>query len=155
MRLLVWALLGLTGSVLPPWLMAADSGARAQYTGGTIAGLASKSDGRIDTTDEHALLFRAKQETVRIPYDRINTIEYGQRVSRRYAEAIFISPLLILAKRRKHFLTVGYTDEQGRQQVLVFQVNKSGVRAVLVSLEAKTGRKVEFQDDEARKAGKG
>jgi len=29
------------------------------------------------------------------------------------------------------------------------------VRAVLVSLEAKTGRKIEFQDEEARKAGKG
>jgi len=26
---------------------------------------------------------------------------------------------------------------------------------VLVSLEAKTGRKIEFQDEEARKAGKG
>ena len=37
---------------------------------------------------------------------------------------------------------------------MVFQVNKSDVRAVLVSLEARTGRKVEFQDEEACKAGK-
>jgi hypothetical protein len=155
MRPLAWALLALTSGALPPLLLAADSGTSAQYTGGTIAGLALKSDGRIDTTDEEALLFHAKKATVRIPYSRINTIEYGQRVSRRYAEAILISPLLVLAKKRKHFLTVGYTDEQGRQQVLVFQVNKSGVRAVLVSLEAKTGRKIEFQDEDARKAGKG
>ena len=155
MRPLAWALLALTSGALPPLLPAADSGARAQYTGGTVAGLAHKSDGRIDTTDENALLFRTKKTTVRIPYSRINTLEYGQRVSRRYAEAILISPLLVLAKKRKHFLTIGYTDEQGRQQALVFQVNKGAVRPVLVSLEAKTGRKVEFQDEEARKAGKG
>jgi hypothetical protein len=156
MRVIAWALLVLwSGDVLPPLLLAGDPGNRAQYVGGTVAGLPSKSEGHLNTTDEEVLLFRAKQATVRIPYKDINTLEYGQRVNRRYVEAILISPLLLLAKKRKHFLTVGYTDEQGRQQALVFQVDKGAVRSVLVSLEAKTGRKVEFQDEEARKAGKG
>ena len=156
MRGFACVLLALAGSVAaPPLLLAGDSGARAQYMGGTVAGLPSKSEGNINTTDEEGLVFRTKQASVRIPYAKINTIEYGQRVSRRFAEAVLISPLLLLAKKRKHFLTVGYTDEQGRQQALVFQVHKGAVRSVLVSLEAKTGRKVQFQDDEARKAGKG
>ncbi len=106
-------------------------------------------------TDEEALLFRTKQASVRIPYSKINTLEYGQRVNRRYLEAVLISPLLLIAKKRKHFLTVGYTDDRGNQQALVFQVDKGSVRQVLVGLEAKTGRKVEFQDEDARKAGKG
>jgi hypothetical protein len=156
MRVLAWALLGfLSGDVLPPLLLAGDSGGRARYVGGTVAGLPSKSEGNINTTDQEVLLFHSKQATVRIPYSKINTIEYGQRVSRRYVSAVLISPVLLLAKSRKHFLTVGYSDEQGRQQAVVFQVHKGEVRSVLVSLEAKTGRKVEFQDDEARKAGKG
>jgi len=156
MRVFAWALLGiLSGDVLPPLLLAGDPGGRAQYIGGTVADLPSKSEGNIYTTDEEVLLFRSKQVSVRIPYDKINTIEYGQRVNRRYVAAILISPVLLLAKKRNHFLTVGYTDEQGRQQAMVFQVHKGEVRSVLVSLEAKTGRKVEFQDDEARKAGKG
>jgi hypothetical protein len=156
MRALAWALLVVVSSdVLPPLLLAGDPGGRAQYVGGTVAGLPSKSEGNINTTDGEVLLFRAKQATVRIPYRKINTIEYGQRVSRRFVEAVLVSPLLLLAKKRKHFLTVGYTDEQGHQQALVFQVNKGAVRALLVSLEAKTGRKIEFQDEEARKAGKG
>ncbi len=156
MRFFAWALLVvLSGDVLPPLLLAGNPGGRAQYVGGTVAGLLSKSEGNINTTDEEVLLFRTKQASVRIPYSKINTIEYGQRVSRRVVEAILVSPLLLLAKKRKHFLTVGYTDEQGHQQALVFQVEKSAVRSVLVSLEAKTGRKVEFQDEEARKAGKG
>jgi hypothetical protein len=38
---------------------------------------------------------------------------------------------------------------------MVFRVSKDDIRMLLVSLEARTGRKVEFQDDDARKAGKG
>ena len=156
MRAFAWALLVLaSGDVLPPLLLAGDSGGRAQYVGGTVAGLPSKSEGNINTTDEDVFLFRWKQASVRIPYGNINTLEYGQRVNRRYAEAILISPLLLLAKKRKHFLTVGYTDEQGHQQAMVFELPKSVVPQMLVSLEAKTGRRVEFQDEEARKAGKG
>ena len=156
MRTFAWALLVVVSSdVLPPQLLAGDPGGRAQYVGGTVAGLPSKSGGTLNTTDEEVFLFHTKQATVRIPYSKIDTIEYGQRVSRRFVEAVLVSPLLLLAKKRKHFLTVGYTDEAGNRQAMVFQVHKGAVRAVLVSLEAKTGRKVEFQDEEARKAGKG
>jgi hypothetical protein len=38
---------------------------------------------------------------------------------------------------------------------VVFRVEKGDIRSVLVGLEARTGRRVEYQDDEARKAGKG
>jgi hypothetical protein len=156
MRAIAWALLALTsGCAVSGRLPAADSGARAQFVGGTVAGIPSKSDSRIYVTEEEFLLIRVKDAALRVRYDKVNTLEYGQRVSRRFVEAVIISPLLLLAKRRKHYLTIGYLDENGNQQALVFQVNKSDVRAVLVSLEVKTGRRVEYQDDEARKAGKG
>src|SRR5207247_10853347 len=141
--------------VVPSLLLASQPSARAQYMGGTVGGLRNKSEGNLNTTEEDCLVFRTKQVSVRVPYDKINTIEYGQRVSRRYAEAVIISPLLLLAKKRKHFLTVGYTDEQGRQQALVFQVHKRAVRSVLVSLEAKTGRRAELQGEEARRRWRG
>ena len=38
---------------------------------------------------------------------------------------------------------------------MIFKVDKGDIRAMLVSLETRTGRKVQFQDEEARKAGKG
>ena len=156
MRSFAWALLVLaSGDVLPPLLLAGDSGGRAQYVGGTVAGLPSKSEGNINTTDEDAFFFRWKQASIRVPYGNINTLEYGQRVNRRYVEAVLISPILLLSKKRRHFLTIGYTDEQGHQQAMVFELPKGVVRQMLVSLEAKTGRRVEYQDEEARKAGKG
>ena len=156
MRTFAWALLVIvSGDALPPLLLAGDSGGRAQYVGGTVAGLPSKSEGNINTTDGDVFLFRSKRASIRVPYGNINTLEYGQRVNRRYAEAILISPILLLSKKRRHFLTIGYTDEQGHRQAMVFELPKGVVRQMLVSLEAKTGRRVEYQDEEARKAGKG
>jgi hypothetical protein len=128
---------------------------RAEYVGGTVAGLTADSSGQIFTAHEEMFLFRVKQQIVQIPFNRINLLEYGQNVSRRYALAALLSPIFLLSKKRLHFLTVGYTDDEGKQQALVFRVDKRDVRAVLVSLEARTGRRIEYQDEEARKAGKG
>ncbi len=136
-------------------LWAGSLGGRAEYIGGTSSVFAEKAGGRIITTDVTSLRFETKAKTVEIPYERIVSIEYGQKVDRRYISAVLVSPLFLLAKARKHFLTVGYTDGEGRAQALIFRVEKADVRGVLVSLEARTGRKITFQDDEARKAGKG
>ncbi|HSB15646.1 MAG TPA: hypothetical protein VLE22_14400 [Bryobacteraceae bacterium] len=133
---------------------AVEPGARVAYVGGTVAGVGNRIQGLILMTDDDCFSFQAKAMTVQIPYENINLLEYGQKASRRYAMAIVISPMLLLSKKRNHFLTVGFTDEQGKQQALVFQLDKNDVRAVLAGLEARTGLKVQHQDDEARK-GKG
>lgn len=41
-------------------------------------------------------------------------------------------------------LTIGYSDEDGKQQALVFEVDKHSVRSALASLEARNGRKMAF-----------
>jgi hypothetical protein len=138
-------------NLLAPCLPAANAGARAYLTGSTVPDFPVKCDLRIDLTGDQELLFVTRWLTLHVPYDKVNTVEYGQQVSRRYAEAILISPLMLLSKSRKHYVTVGYTDANGRQQALVMKVNKGDLRALLAGLEAKTGRKVEYTDDDARK----
>jgi hypothetical protein len=133
----------------------AGDGGRADYVGGTIAGIPGGSGGRIHTTDEVQFRFKAGRNSVRIPWERINLLEYGLQVNRRYALAVVVSPMFLLSKSRRHFVTLGYTDDNGKQQAMVFQVAKNDIRAVLVALEARSGRRVQFQDEEARKAGKG
>ena len=134
---------------------AADSGVRAEYIGGTRGEIQPGDTGTLQATDERYLVFYSKRGNLRVPYERVNVLEYGQKVDRRYVIAVLISPALMLAKKRQHFLTVGYVDDEGREQALIFKVDKSGIRVALVSLEARTGRKVQYQDDEARKAGRG
>jgi hypothetical protein len=145
----------LASAVIVQLILGADSGDRVHYVGGTISVLPSKMQGFINTRQEEVFLFQTKEVTVQIPYDKINVLEYGQRVSRRYAEAFLLSPVFLLAKTKKHFLTIGFTDDQGRQQAMIFEVGKNDVRSMLVILEAKSGRKIEYQDEEARRAGKG
>jgi hypothetical protein len=132
-------------------LTAAEPGVKAQFMGGTLAGVSAKSSARLDLTSAEALVFRCGQTELRIPFQKINTLEYGQTVSRRYAAAVLISPVLLLSKSRKHFVTIEYLDGEGRQQALVFRVEKGDIRPVLSSLQARTGRRVDYQDDEARK----
>jgi hypothetical protein len=149
-RLVVMSALGIT-----PLLLAGDMGLKANFVGGTVAAMSGVSGLRIDLTGEQALLLRSKSRSFEIPFDKIHLVEYGQRASRRYAAALVVSPILLLSKSRKHFLTLGYTDEKGDQQALVLRVDKDDIRSALVGLEAKTGRKVEYQDDEARRSGRG
>lgn len=105
--------------------------------------------------DAQYFVFYSKGARFRVPYEKINLLEYGQKVDRRYIAAVLVSPLFLLAKKRQHFLTVGFEDENNQQQALIFKVDKADVRAILVSLEARTGRRVDYQDDDARKGGKG
>lgn len=132
-----------------------DAGAAAEYVGGTLATVEMGAGGSLRTNDPISLVFLTKKNAVRVPYERINLLEYGQKVDRRLAEAILISPLMILSKKRAHYVTVGFETEDGKQQAMLFRVDKDAIRSVLVSLEARTGRKVTFMDEEARKAGKG
>ncbi len=134
-------------------LFAAEPGFPAHFVGGTLAGIPANSSARLDLSGPETLLFHCRGRTVTIAYQKIETIEYGQKVSRRYAEAVLISPMLLLSKSRKHFVTIGYLDPAGAQQALVMRVPKGDIRSLLASLEARTGRRVEFLDDNARRGG--
>ncbi len=142
-------------AILWPLLLAAEEGSRVRYAGGTQADIPAHSDAKIEIQSPEALTLKTGKRTVAISYRDINGLEYGMRVSRRYLEAVLISPMFLLSKHKEHYLTISYLGADGKQQALVLQVNSKDIRPLLVGLEARTGHKVEYQDDEARKAGKG
>jgi hypothetical protein len=135
--------------------VASRTGSRAEYIGGTVGTIPTSNLGDIQLTDQIYFKFSSKITQMRIPYERINLVEYGQKVDRRYLTAAIISPLFLMAKKREHFLTIGYQDDDGHQQALIFKVNKNDIRQTLVELEARTGQKVGYQDEDARKDPKG
>lgn len=147
--------LSITLLFLCSFLALAADGSDVTYVGGTLSEFSKKTKGQIFTTDNEFFYFRTKQVTIRVPYDRINLLEYGQKVRRRIELAVLVSPLLLFSKARKHYLTIGYEDGDGHQQIMVFEVDKDDIRPLLVSLEGRTGLEVQFQDEEARKAGRG
>jgi len=141
-------------NVVSPALLGGIPSDRAVYRGGTVAALAENTEGAVTTTDEQHLFFVHKKGRLAVPYDRVNFIEFGQKSGRRIGLAIAISPILLLSKKRRHFLTVNFLDEHGKQQAMVLELGKNIVRATLASLEARTGKRIEYQDEEARKSGR-
>lgn len=131
-----------------------DPAYRAQFVGGTFTGVPPKSQANLKLTAPDALIFESRGQTLNIPYAKIGSLEYGQTVGRRYAAAILISPMFLLTKTRQHFVTIGYTDGDRKQQALIFRVDKRDIRSVLTTLETRSGRRVEYQDEEARRTGR-
>ena len=136
-------------------LQARETGNRVVFVGGTVSGVNARSTARIEVESGDALQFDSRGSSIRIPYKDINTLEYGLTVNRRYIEAALISPVFLFSKKKSHFLTIGFVDKDGKQQAMVLQVGKDDIRPLLVSLEARTGLRIEYQDEEARKAGRG
>ncbi len=141
----------LAGSVL----VEAVGGKNAAYVGGTVVGLKEKTEGTLSTQSETEAVFQAKEGRALFPYSAITGLEYGQKAGRRVAVAVLISPLALFSKKRNHYLTITYNDAAGKEQAAVFELGKDVIRTTLKILEVRSGKSVEFQDDEARKSGVG
>jgi hypothetical protein len=141
----------------------------AAYYGGTLTTFTGAKDpveGTLDTANEKALVFSAtdkhyKGKTFSIPYDRVIDLEYGQKAGRRVGAAVATTVLLgpiglvaLLSKKRNHFLTIGFKDDAGKDQVAVIELGKDIVRVTLPIVETRSGKKVEYQDEEARNSAK-
>ena len=132
--------------------LSAVNGKKAEYVGGTASGIPEKAAGRFETANETALVFIAESKGVlplSIPYASIKELEYGQKAGRRVGVAIMISPLALFSKKRKHYVTISYSDATGKDQAAVFELGKDIVRTTLKILEVRTGKEVVLQDKEA------
>ena len=128
---------------------------KTKYIGGTVSSLKEGTEGKSSTKDEKVFVFDTGETKLEVPYDKVDSLEYGQKAGRRVGVAFAINPIFIFSKKRRHFLTLGYTDADGKQQAAVFEMGKDVIRVSLASLEARTGKKIEYQDEEARKSGRG
>lgn len=167
MRRLVATLLIVT--LCTPSLLAVDS-KKAAYYGGTIAVYAGATDpveGRLDLADEEALILRPDKRpfvgiALRIPYARIEDLEYGQKAGRRVGTAVATTVLLgpigllsLFSKKRNHYLTISFRDDMNRDQVAVLELGKDIVRATLPIVRTRSGKEIVYQDEEARRAAGG
>ncbi len=123
----------------------------AMYVDGTAPGLAQETQGVTHTSSETEFVFDYKKGNLTIPYKQITSLEYGETAGRRTNWAMTGQWYLGLTKHRRHYLTVGYLDESQKQQTAVFEIGKDRIWATLYNLQKKTGKKLEYLDDESRK----
>ena len=123
---------------------------QAQYDGGTIAKIPKQTKGKLITGNKN-LRFEYKDTDYPIPYSSINEMVYGDHPSTRIGTAIGVGLLFwpagiaaLFVHAKHHFLTLAFT-QNGAKQAAVFEVGKAMPLTLLPVLEAKTGKKVEYQ----------
>ncbi len=137
--------------VLDPLVLAAVRGKEVMYVGGTIPNLPEGTVGGLDTTQEKALVFESPKGKFEIPYENVTSLEYGQKAGRRLGVAITLTIWALFSKKRKHFLTIGFTDENDKPQGVVLELPKGTAKTIITVIEARSGKKVEYESEEARK----
>jgi hypothetical protein len=137
--------------LVPAPVGAAVRGKEVMYVGGTIKSIPEATEGLLDTEDPQTVVFTSPKGEFRIPYDRITSIEYGQKAGRRLGVALVITVWALFSKKRKHFVTIGFTDENNAPQGVVIEIPKGYTKTTLTILEVRSGRKVEYESEEARK----
>src|SRR5262245_30692235 len=142
------ALVVIATATLPTMSLALGS-TKAMYVGGTItARVPEKSEGQLDTSNEQKLVFTADKGkgVAELQYKMIDSFEYGQKASHRIKTAIFLTPWSLFAKKRNHYLSLLWKDETGADQGVVLELGKDLLRPTVMVLQARTGKKVVFQD---------
>src|SRR5689334_9047923 len=90
---------------------------KTKYIGGTVSALKEGCEGKASAKDEKVFIFTTDDKEggkVEIPYDKVDSLEYGQKAGRRVGVAFVVNPIFIFSKKRRHFLTLGYTDADGK-----------------------------------------
>jgi hypothetical protein len=139
---------------------------KAAYQGGTtkekdFPGAEKAVEGFLVTESETELRFEfnlnERNRTYSIPYKQFIDIEYGQKTGRRVNDSvtttILYSPVSLFRKlsgKRNHYLTIGYVDEDGKEQIAVFELGKDIVIPTLHVLESRSGKKIVFQEEEKK-----
>lgn len=145
------------GTCATPLVAGLDS-KKFKYVGGTLK-LAEGTEGRVDTKDEKAVGFVGKEGIAVIPYDKITSLEYGQKAGRRVGAAVALGVTtlgigalpVLFSKKRKHYLSIGFTGEDGKSQGAVIELGKDVTRPTLLVLETRSGKQIEYESEEAKK----
>ena len=121
------------------------------YVGGTSTEIPDHTEGRFDLSSAKEATFNSKKGGFQLTYANITSLEYGQKAGRRLGVALVVNPLFLFSKKRKHYLTIGFTSADGQAQGVVLEVGKKHIREVITALETRSGKEVEYESEEARK----
>lgn len=134
-----------------PLAAASVGSGEAMYVGGTIAGLPEATIGKLDTNSDKVLVFHSPKGRFEIAYENVTSLEYGQKAGRRVGVAIVISVWALFSQKRKHFLTIGFTDENEKPQGVVLEIPKGTAKSFITIIEVRSRKKVEYESEEAKK----
>jgi hypothetical protein len=157
--------------VFQPLCFAAVRGHRSTYVAGTLTSLTKGEVGRLQP-GENALVFSPeKGDAVRIPYNEITAMDYGEHVGRRVGSTIALGVTtlglmalpMLFSKKKRHYLTIYLNNDPkaaaaerdrlakdpkavAKGDVAAFEINKHDYADLISILQAKTGVAVQREE---------
>jgi hypothetical protein len=139
-------------------LTAAVEGKRAMYVGGTAAVIPEKQQGTLETSGASGFVFTWDKGKWNLPFANIKKMVYREKAGRHVGAAVAITAaigvaglLVLMAKKKKHYLSLEWKDESGQAQVAEFELSKDAFENVIADLEEKTGLQLQVEVQEASK----
>jgi hypothetical protein len=119
---------------------------KAAYRGGSLP-LDMGIEAKIDLTNPTVFRFLSKKTAAEIPYDKVQSIEYGQNAGRRVGAAIGwtiaagpLGLLALMSKKRKHIVSLTWLNEAGKTEAAVFEVRKRYYSSCIVRARSPHGK---------------
>jgi len=132
--------------LFPLALLASESGYVVKYDGGSLTGLSTGTDLRLQIVGNEIHLMKKHDLVQAIPASAVTEISYGQDVHRRVGAAIGLAvvsfglgALMALTKSKKHFIGLTWADGD-KKGGFAMQCDKNDYRGILTGLEGVTGK---------------
>jgi hypothetical protein len=92
-------------------------------------------------------LDKSGREFFSIPSAAVTDLFYSRVSGRRIKTAIFVSPLLLFSKGKKHYLTVSFDDGAAFVGAVEFRLDKKNYRGILRAVESVSNVTLEFDQE--------
>jgi|GEM_PF-2307610 len=137
------------------WLLAlalsVPTAAQVRFEKATIQtafGSAKRGNGGELVIDGRSVRFeKGDSEYFSLSPKALTEIFYSRVSGRRIKTAMVVSPLLLLTKGHKHYLTMSFNDGEDAVGAVEFQLHKSNYRGVLRALEQATGLRAKYDQE--------
>ena len=139
-------------SVLLPvaTLAQAQTSIDAAYYQGRVEELPQRKPGKLDVSDAEILQFTWEKGSWKVLYSEIKTVYIS--LSRR---SVMVEVFGVPGAKRKLLLSLVVADRPGGARNCVFYLPRGATRDFMRTLETKTGRRVVYESEEARKGAEG
>lgn len=149
-------LIGLCGLLMISWtsleLNARQRSAEMQFDKvelrTTFGGADEGQGGRLAVSSD-AIRFTNKsgREFFSIPSAAVTDLFYSRVSGRRIKTALFVSPLLLFSKGKKHYLTISFSDGDRLAGAVEFRLDKKNYRGLLRAVESVSDVTLEFDQE--------
>jgi hypothetical protein len=117
----------------------------AIYVNGSAA-VPNESSGSLNLGDEKEFRFDYADDSLKIPYDHITSIQLDSKPGSKSHLASSVNWVPKINKRQPKLLTINYKGENDTGETAVFEITKEEFQSIASILEARAGMRVRYEE---------